>query len=128
MLVHRARNIACAAGASSTSLSRFRHRSHYVRVMTHSEVVVGAPYGDLTLALGTVVVGLGERAAAPFHLREDAVVALFLQLVELIGKQRVKIHPPSSLGLPLARVTSSPIVLHQAVAEPSASVQAMRAR
>ena len=127
MLMHRARYVARAARTCAAGLSRLRHGRNDVGMMAHAKIVVRAPDRDFTLALWAVVVGLGKRTAAPFHLRENAVVALFLQLVQLIGKQRVKIHLQSSLGLPWARGASSAIVLRQAVAEPSASVRAERA-
>ena len=70
-------DIARAAGAGTDGIDRLVHGGDDGRVLTHAEVVVGAPDRNGTrLPLALEVLGGGVRPAATLQVGEDAVAAL----------------------------------------------------
>ena len=72
-------NVAGAAGAGADPASRVDHRGDHVGVLTHAEIVVGAPYGHgLDRAVVAMPIGEGKSFDVALQMRKDAVAALVL--------------------------------------------------
>jgi hypothetical protein len=71
------------------------HRRQDERVLAHAEIVVGAPDGDLGLAVAAVTGGARKGAGLALQVGEDPVVALVAQAGELILKEGLVVHVPA---------------------------------
>jgi hypothetical protein len=60
------------------------HGGEHLRVLTHAEIIVGAPHGDIVAAIVVAACGGGELAGVTFEIGEDAVTALRAQGIELL--------------------------------------------
>ena len=72
------------------------HRRQHLRVLTHAQIIVRAPDGDLAR---TVVTGGGRKfALVPFQLGKVAIVALGLERGQFGGEKVFEVHMISALS------------------------------
>ena len=60
-----------------------------LRVLSHAEIVVGAPDDDLLRSLRRVPEGVGKAAGDPLEVGEDPVAPLDMQPRDGVGKETV---------------------------------------
>ena len=89
-----ARDVARPARAGAAGLYGIHHRADDIRVMGHSQIIVGTPDGDLARFVH-VVDRPGLFAALALQIGIDAVIAFGLQGAKLFREETVKIHGES---------------------------------
>jgi hypothetical protein len=74
---------------------RLLHCRQHRRVLTHDEIIVRAPHGDL--GADPVIEGARKAAAAPLEIGEDAIPPLGAQRAEALSEKALVIHggPPA---------------------------------
>src|SRR6478672_11792411 len=80
----------------------FDHCSDHLRVLTHSQVIIGAPDDHVARPMRGVPDRAREAAGKPLQIGEDSIAALIPEPGEGIGKIGVVIHsllPPAKRGL-----------------------------
>ena len=92
MFVSGARNIPRASGPRAAAVERIMHRRKNFRMLSHAEVVVGAPDGDFTLCILAGVLGLREIPAAALQISKDAIVPLVTQIVQTGAEIGLIVH------------------------------------
>src|SRR6267154_5446407 len=90
-----ARDVAGAAGAGADRPQGLFHRPEHRGVLTHAEIVVRAPNGDL--GADAVIKGAREAAAAPLEVGKDAIPPFGMQRTETLSEKALVIHggPPA---------------------------------
>src|SRR5258708_8075 len=90
-----ARDVAGPAGAGADRAQRLFHRREDRGVLTHAEIVVRAPDGDL--GADAVIEGARKAAAAPLEIGKDAIPPLGAQRTETLSEKALVIHggPPA---------------------------------
>ena len=82
-------NVARPACPGAKPGGGFDHRSDDLRVLSHAEIVVGAPDDDLLRSLRRVPHGMGKAAGHPLEVREDPVAPFAMQPRDGVGKETV---------------------------------------
>ena len=77
-----ARDISRSAGAGAHAGGRFDHRADHLRMLSHSEVVVGAPDRDIARALRGMPDRVRESAGYALKIRKHPVPSFIPQPVE----------------------------------------------
>ena len=97
VIVVGAGDVARAAGTGTTFVDRLVHCLGHDLALSHAEIVVGAPHGDVVLPLRSMPHGGRKGAALALQLGEHPVVALFAQSVQGASEMLFKIHglPPT---------------------------------
>ena len=85
-------DVAGAAGACAHTRCGFDHRPDHLRVLTHSEVIIGAPHDDVPRPLRRMPDCMREAPGQPFEIGEDPVAALIPEPGKGTCKIRVVIH------------------------------------
>ena len=83
MVVRVAADIARAARSRADIVQRLFHRRGHLGVLTHRQIVVGAPHGDrlrAVVAVEAARVGVGTLVAQ--DIDEDPIPALFVQAID----------------------------------------------
>src|SRR5512147_59787 len=83
-------DVARAASPGAEPGGGFDHGAHDLRVLTHAEIVVGAPDDDFFRSLRRVPHGVRKAAGYPLEVGEDAVAPLDMQTRKSVGKETVK--------------------------------------
>ncbi len=90
VVVAGAGNVARAAGPGAAALDRLVHGGEHQGVLSHAEIVVGAPYRDL--AARAVVIGTRKRPGPPLEIGEYPVASFRPQRVEPLFEEAFVIH------------------------------------
>ena len=93
-----ASDIAGAACAGTHTRCGFDHRPDDLRVLTHPEVIIGAPDDDVARPLRGMPDCVREAAGKPLEIGKYPVAALIPELGKGICKIRVVIHGLLSPG------------------------------
>ena len=89
----RARDVACAARARASGLERLVHRREDNRMLSHAQIVVAAPDGDvLRGSVGLVPDGMGKLALLALDVDKGSVAALVMQTVDGCVERFVVVH------------------------------------
>ena len=103
------RDVARAAGADAEPASRLLHGRDYLVVLSHAQVIVGAPDGDLPGIVGLIAKqGAREASRDPFDVGENAVALFLPERVNGVFEYSAIIHLPClclSVGPAWHRVT-----------------------
>ena len=96
MAVVRAGDVAGPASTGTEPVQSLVHGGDHRGMLSHAQIVVRAPHRNGSLATRPVMRGMREIPSMPFQIREDAVVALSPEAIELFAKQRLIVHgrPP----------------------------------
>ena len=96
VIVGRAGNVAGAARAGADRVDRLVHGGDHGGMLTHAEIVVGAPHGDRA-GLGTrEVLGRRKRAAAPLQIGKDTIAPFTMNGVQSVLQLTGVVHQASS--------------------------------
>src|SRR5690242_9974701 len=88
-------DVARAASAGANGAQRLLHRGQYCRVLSHAEIVVRAPHGDL--GADSMIIGPRKAAAAPLEIGKDTVPPFGAQRIEPLFKEALVIHVKEAL-------------------------------
>ena len=88
----RSGNIAGAARAGAATVNRVVHGPQHVRMLTHAQIVVGAP--DRYFARHTVLASRCSReiSGMTLDIGEHPVAAFPVQMVDLLLEETVVVH------------------------------------
>src|ERR1700730_12496627 len=75
----RTRDVACPARARARRARGGAHCFDHLRMLAHAEIIAGAPYDDVTLAVRTVPERMGELSGCALEVGENAVALLAFQ-------------------------------------------------
>src|SRR6185503_7064279 len=84
--------IARAAGAHTKPDCGLYHGADHLRVLAHSEVIVGAPDNDFATACRRVADGVRKTAGDALEVGKHAVAPFVSQTVQSAGEIRVIVH------------------------------------
>ena len=87
-----ARDVAGAAGAGADPGRRLDHGADHLGVLSHPEVVIGAPDHDVTRPLRGMPHRVREPARDPLEVGENPVAPLIMQAVEGGREEGAVIH------------------------------------
>src|SRR6185437_8351424 len=90
VVMRRARDVACAAGAGAGLVDRFMHRGTDVGMLAHADIVVGAPDGDLAAA--DMIVCARKCTGLAFKIGEHPVATFGPERVETRLEKTFVIH------------------------------------
>ena len=87
-----ARDVAGAAGPGADPGRGLDHRSHNLRMLSHPEIIVGAPDHDIARPVRRVPDRMGKPARDPLEVGEHAVTPFVMQAAEGGLKELTVIH------------------------------------
>ena len=82
-------DVARAACPGAEPSGGINHGAHDLRMLSHAEIVVGAPDDDFLRSLRRVPHGMRKAAGHPLEVGEDPVAPLDMQPRESVGKETV---------------------------------------
>ena len=86
------RDIAGTAGAGAATVDGLVHRGEYDGVLSHSQIVVGAPYRHIARSLSAVMGGLRKIAHFAFKIGKYAITPFLAQAFQLPAEIRLVVH------------------------------------
>src|ERR1700746_557046 len=86
-----ARDVAGSSGTRAAPLDRLVHRSQDLRMLAHTEIVVGTPNNHLTSML-PMMCGTREGTGVALEFREDSVASFTPQTIELLSEDTFVVH------------------------------------
>src|SRR6202045_1975024 len=90
MVMAGSRNVARPARAGSDPIESVMHCCEHRRMLAHSQIIVGAPDGNLTLQ--AMIKGLRKVAGASLQVRRDSISIFASDELETRLKELVEIH------------------------------------
>ena len=114
VIVVGAGNVAGSAGAGAATVECLVHGVEHAGMLSHAQIIVGAPDGDLLLLTVHMADRPGEVADLPLEVDEDAVTAFAPQRGDTIGEKLLVVHPVfpvhNRCRVPLGRHTANVVV------------------
>jgi hypothetical protein len=68
------------------------HRREHGGVLSHTQVIVGAPHGDLARSAGMTVRGAGEGSSVALNIRKYAVPSFAVKVFKLLAEVSFVVH------------------------------------
>src|ERR1700682_4874442 len=99
-------DIAGAAGAGADPGRGLDHGAHHLRMLSHPEIVVGAPDHDVARPLGRVPHRMGKPPRDPFQIGENTITPLIMQAAEGVTEELAVIHHETCTERNLAGIPS----------------------
>jgi hypothetical protein len=92
VIVVRAGDVAGPARAGAAARDRLVHGREYLGMLSHAEIVVGAPDDHLAGTALTMMRRQGEAAGLALEIGEDAVASFAPKPAEFLKEKRFVIH------------------------------------